>query len=141
MSKDLLQTLNTKGLTEFGSVIDEAIIYAALGIEIPDVGTRDQFRAIELIVLSAIDYCRKALLDEGKYLEATSGGYRILLPSENSAQVRKYMTAADRKLKRGLKLSKNTPKMDTKTPDNTDVRIQMKLDQVEESKRMAGVMS
>ena len=49
----------------------------------------------------------------------------MLLPSENAAQVLSYMNSADNKLKRGLKLNKNTP-TEYKITSNDEVRAIMK---------------
>jgi hypothetical protein len=81
-----------------------------------------------------VDYVRKILLREGKYLAQTKGNYRILLPSENAAQVESYMSSADKKLKRALILSKNTP-ADTKTmrdADQVQARIIVKRESIKD---------
>ena len=51
--------------------------------------------------------------------------HRVLLPSENKAQVDAYMESADRKLERALKLSRNSPKA-SHLPDQTEARIMMR---------------
>ena len=49
------------------------------------------------------------------------------MPSENATQVFSYMESADRKLKRAIKLNKNTP-AEHKIPNRDEVRIFMKMD-------------
>jgi hypothetical protein len=54
-----------------------------------------------------------------------------LLPSENARQVEVYVSQADRKLKRALKLSKSSQQLATnQQPDNTNVRIMMKREAI-----------
>lgn len=125
-ARDLMQELGDAGLLEFGSVIPREMVHDVLGIVVPDVGTRDQFADIALRELSAIDYCRAKLLDVGKYLAGTDAGYRILLPSENQRQVELYMSSADKKLGRAMKLSKNSPAMSNTMPAQIEARIHMK---------------
>lgn len=124
--KDLLRTLGEAGLLEFGSVIKREVVHQALGITVPNLGTRATFDAISLLELSAIDYCRSHLLDAGKYLAGTDAGYRILLPSENQKQVELYMSSADKKLSRALKLSKNSPALADIRHDQVEARIHLK---------------
>lgn len=130
MSKDLLQAVRDNGLDEYGSYFPQSFVHCIIGISIPEVGTAKQFRELELIELGAIDYVRNALLPEGKYLSATPGGYRILLPSENKKQIEAYMRSADRKLRRAIKLNTNTPKVDSVKPDNTGARLMMKRESI-----------
>ena len=124
--KDLLSALGHAGLLEFGSVIPRKVVHEALGIVVPEVGTREQFASIALMELAAIDYCRNHLLDAGKYLSGTDDGYRVLLPSENQKQVELYMSSADKKLGRALKLSKNSPALSNIRHDQMETRIHMK---------------
>lgn len=125
-ARDLLTALGNAGLLEFGSVINRELVHQALGITVPAVGTRAEFEAIALAELSAIDYCRSHLLDLGKYLAGTDGGYRILLPSENQKQVELYMASADKKLGRAMKLSKNSPTLANTKPDQVEAIIHLK---------------
>ena len=128
--KDLLSALDDAGLLEFGSVIPRHVVHEALGIVVPAVGTREVFASLALQELAAIDYCRSHLLDVGKYLSGTDAGYRILLPSENQKQVELYMSSADKKLGRALKLSKNSPALANNIKhDQIDARIHMKRQQ------------
>lgn len=124
--RDLYDYLKTEGLLEYGSVITSEIVHSVLGIEVPNVGTKAQFDRIALIELAAIDYVRNMLLNSGKYLTGTPSGYRILLPSENAAQVEQYISSADKKLNRALKLCRNTPRAAGEMPDQIEARILMK---------------
>lgn len=125
--RDFLDYLARQGLTEFGSVIEQSLVHELLGIELPDVGTQRQFRDAALTELAAVDYCRNALLNEGKYIGSIPSGYRILLPSENAEQVETYISQADKKLSRALKLSRNTPQHnDSNRSETQQARMLMK---------------
>ena len=123
--RDLFDALQVRGLLEYGAVISTADVHALIGINFPEVATKAEFDALGLQELAAVDYVRNALLSQGKYLAGTRTGYRVLLPSENENQVRQYMSAADNKLVRALKLSRNTP-VSSKTADQTEARIAMR---------------
>lgn len=109
MPKDLMDALRHNGMLEYGAVIESSFIRDVMKITIPEVGTRAEFEQATLAELSAVDYVRRHLLREGKYLAGDRGNYRILLPSENRAQVDAYMRQADSKLRRGILLAKYTP--------------------------------
>ena len=124
--RGLLDELTAQGLTEYGSIIETSLVHSALGIVQPHTASKAVFDRLAMIELAAIDYCRNVLLGQGKYLQGTPSGYRVLLPSENKVQIDAYMGSADRKLSRALKLSRNTPgQIDAKT-DQTEARIMMK---------------
>ncbi len=125
LMRGLMAGLDDRGLTEYGSVIPSELVHELLQIEVPTYASKSVFDRLAMIELAAIDYCRNVLLGHGKYLCGTRSGYRILLPSENKAQVDNYMGSADRKLSRALKLSRNTPG-DSINPDQTEARILMK---------------
>lgn len=124
--RSLLERLRAAGLDEYGSYIPAEFVQAAMRIQVPEVATRETFNRIGLIEMAAVDYCRAALLNEGKYLSGCKGGYRVLLPSENKSQVDAYISSADNKLCRALKLSKNTPKEVGIAHDQTEARILLK---------------
>jgi hypothetical protein len=131
LGKSLLEKLREHGLTEYGAAFhgDRARLW--LGLAMPETGTKADFDNIALKELSAIDYCRNVLLDEGKYLSQDGQGYRILLPSENRAQVNAYMDHARNKMRRAQKLLRSMPTLDTDSTDyaaNMEARIQMKID-------------
>lgn len=130
MSKDLHQSLKLAGMLEYGSHIPGEVVREMLGLEMPEIGTKAQFDAVALKELQAIDYVRNILLSEGKYIAGAPGGYRVLLPSENKAQVDSYMAQADRKLRRAQKLSRSMPTQNVAKIDQTDARIMMKRDSI-----------
>ena len=111
--KDILSHLRAAGQLEYGSVVLGSHIRALLGIEYPEFGTKKQFDALALAELSAINYVRDHLLNEGNYLVGFRGDYRVLLPSENARQAELLMDSADRKTRRARKLLRNTPASDT----------------------------
>ena len=123
--RDVYDTLDGAGLFDFGAVIPRAMVYDLLGLDVPEVASKAVFDRIAMLELQAMDYCRNMLLGHGKYLAGTPSGYRVLLPSENKAQVDAYMESADRKLERALKLSRNSPKA-SHPPDQTEARIMMR---------------
>ena len=124
--KCLLGWLRQEGLTEYGSVFRGESVRNVIGLVMPEVGTKKEFDSIALRELSAIDYCRNVLLGEGRYLTQHQGDYRILLPSENARQIEQYIGNADNKLRRALKLSRNSPAIDGGVLDQTSARILMK---------------
>lgn len=124
--RDLLSALGERGLLEFGSVIETSVVHDVLGITVPAVASKAVYDRLAMIELSAIDYCRNVLLGQGKYLMGTPSGYRILLPSENKVQIDSYMSSADKKLSRALKLSRNSPQAAGDDRCQTEARILMK---------------
>jgi len=121
----LLADLQDMGLTEYGSDIPTELVHSILDINMPTYASKAVFDNIAMTELAAIDYCRNVLLGHGKYLQGTRSGYRVLLPSENKAQIDAYMGSADRKLSRALKLSRNSPQA-AQENDQTEARIMMK---------------
>jgi len=132
--KDLMQCLRDSGLDGYGSVIPGELVRSRLDITLPKYGTYEEFQAASLEELDAIGYVRKVLLQEGKYLRGDRGSYRILLPSENAAQILKYMEEADRKIKRGLILSRTTPTEHKAAYDDTEARAHMRQVAIRDSK-------
>lgn len=124
--KDFYSVLNEMNLLDYGAIIPTSTVHELLGIEMPSSAPKRVYDQLALFELAAIDYVRNILLGQGKYLTGTSTGYRVLLPSENAEQVELYMEAADRKLSRALKLSRNTPQEAKRMPDQTEARILMK---------------
>lgn len=124
--RTLLDSLEEMQLTEYGSVIGTVLVHEILGIRQPSIAPKAVYDRLAMTELAAIDYCRNALLAQGKYLQGTATGYRVLLPSENKGQVDAYMGSADRKLSRALKLSRNTPTQAANAQDQTEARILMK---------------
>jgi hypothetical protein len=124
-SKSLYESLSSLGLFEYGSDIPREAVHEILQIEMPAQATKEEFDQLALIELSAIDYCRNILLGHGKYLAGTRSGYRVLLPSENKAQIDSYILSADKKLNRALKLSRSSP-AGTIEPSQLEARVHFK---------------
>ena len=86
-----------------------------------------------LAELAAIGYVRDALLEEGKYLKGDQGSYRVLLPSENAAQVEVFMANAGKKLRRAQRLAESTPSEFRPTNDNAEARLAMMQKSIKET--------
>jgi len=132
--KCLLDVMEKRGLVEFGAEISAELVRDTIGLVVPELGTKSQFDALALRELAAIDYVRNILLGRGMYLTFSFGTYRILLPSENMTQVESYISSADKKLSRALKLSRNSPKEVDMASRNhqTSARIMMKRESIRE---------
>ena len=127
------EQLRETGLLEYGSVIESELFRQIFGIdEITYPATRQDIETQALRELSCADYVRDKLLNEGKYFKGERDSYRILLPSENAGQVLSYMNSADRKLKRAIKLNKNTPP-EFKINSNDEVRAVMKRESIKDA--------
>jgi hypothetical protein len=136
--KCLLEWLREHKLDEYGSVIRAASVQEVLGIVVPERADKRTFDQLALKELSAVDYVRNILLGEGKYLAQHQGDYRILLPSENARQVELYLSSADGKLRRAMKLLRNTPSTDdsiNRPPENVAARILMKRESIKAQRR------
>lgn len=105
---DILDSLTNSGLLDYGAVIPVDYFRDLCGIVVPESGTLEDFKAVQLEELSISDWIRGRLLNDGKYFKLCKDSYRVLLPSENAAQIAIYMSSADSKLKRALRLHKNT---------------------------------
>lgn len=140
-ARDLLAYIREHGLDQYGAFISAKVVRGVIGIELPDVATRDEFQALAMYELASVDYVRKVLLGEGKYLAQSKGDYRILLPSENASQIASYMSSADKKLKRALTLSKNTPTKAGTLHDveQVEARIQMKRESIKNNRPLGDV--
>jgi hypothetical protein len=124
--KSFMQSLESQGYLKYGAVIPQSVVYGLLGIVVPAQGTHQEFKDIALQELSAIGYVRSQLLALGMYVDGVQDGYRILLPSENAMQVRRYERSARRKLNCAQKLHRNTPQHDgSMNSDQTEARLMM----------------
>lgn len=132
--RDLLDTLRAEGLLEYGSNIPREIVREVLMLEYPTMGTQAEFASLSLRELAGVDYVRNHLLGEGKYLANDKGDYRVVLPSENARRVELYINSADKKLRRALKLSRNTPKGDYPSPDSKSARVIVKRESLRREK-------
>lgn len=128
--RELLDELDTGGFLHYGKFIPVAVVRDCLDLEYPEVATKREFDQLALLEMAAVDYVRNVLLGRGMYIKGEAAGYRILHISENLAQVEQYMTSADKKLSRGLKLLKNTPREAGSYPDQTEVRAEMKRENI-----------
>lgn len=124
--RGIMEEMRAAGWFEFGAVVDEEDYRRHLGIKYPETGTKKDFDTVALQELGAIDFIRSQLLNEGKYLKHSGGSYRVLLPSENITQMEAYMKSADNKLKRAIKLGRNSPKEGREEIDHCTVRAIMK---------------
>lgn len=110
--KELLNYMRKHGLDDYGSIFPRKKVHEIAGISVPEIGTMKEFTTISLLELNIVDYVRKVLLNEGKYITQSKDTYRILTPSENLAQVHSYNVSAMNKMKRGNKLLQNTIDLD-----------------------------
>ncbi len=131
-NRDIYQIMKDRGSFEYGTIINGSELRHAFDIEgVVYPAMKKDIDRVELEELSAADYIRNRLLNEGKYFKQSRDSYRVLLPSENAAQVISYMNSADNKLKRGIKLNKNTPS-EYKISSNDEVRAILKIESIKE---------
>lgn len=133
-NQDAYALLDEQGCFEYGAVTPAERIREAFGIE--EIEYPAMKREIETQVLqelSAVGYIRDRLLNKGKYIKGVADSYRILIPSENASQVFSYMESADKKLKRAIKLNKNTPP-EYKIPNQDEVRMILKREEAKAGK-------
>lgn len=127
--EECFKILDDEGWIEYGKTIPRKVIFEAFGIkEIEYPAMRNEIKQQELEELTVTGYIRDKLLNRGMYLKGERDAYRVLLPSENAGQIMSYMSSADRKLKRAIKLNNNTPS-EYKIPSQDEVRIFMKMEQ------------
>lgn len=131
---DLMEWFRANGFDQYGAVVTKEQLLHFLKIDVPLMGTWHDFRRVEIALLDPIRYIRDALLNEGKYLKGDRDVYRVLLPSENAAQVRSFEDSARKKLKRAATLSATTPSEHKDVRDNTEIRIAMKLHSIKDSR-------
>jgi hypothetical protein len=128
--KELLSELETGNFIDYGTFIPAEFVRDCLELEYPEVAPKQVYDRLALQEMAAVDYVRNILLGRGMYIMGVAAGYRILTVSENIAQVEQYMTSADRKLARGLKLLKNSPRERGAYPDQAEARMEMKRENV-----------
>ena len=122
---DFFDELESRGLLDYGAVIEGRLVRELMEIELPEYGRKSDFDRAALAELSAVGYVRDQLLKNGKYLAGTSSGYRVLLPSENARQVDALMESASRKLSRARVLNASTPSEFQAQFDQQEARISM----------------
>lgn len=140
MLGDFYDELESRGLLDYGAVIEGRLVRELLDIELPEYGRKADFDRAALAELSAIGYVRDQLLKNGKYLAGTSGGYRVLLPSENAKQVDALMDSASRKLSRARILNATTPDEFQAQFDQQEARISMARSGMSSRFRPGGVV-
>jgi hypothetical protein len=140
MSKELYSELEKNDLLNYGSFIKCEFVREILGIQMPEIATKREFDKISLQEIAAIDYVRNILINNGKYIKGENDGYRVLLPSENAGQVENYMSSADKKLRRAIKLAKSTPKEFTTDKCNNTVRLHLKRESIKNERRKNDLM-
>jgi hypothetical protein len=129
----IMEELESLGWFEFGAMIEVSQYRDRFNIIYPDYGTKREYDKLELEELGVIDFIRSQLLNQGKYLKRDGAVYRILLPSENATQVQQLMGNADNKLKRAIKLAKNTPQNVNSIDIQVMVRASMKRESIMEN--------
>ena len=123
------------GCFEYGTTTRTSTLLEAFEVEpIVYPASKASIQKYELEELTVTGFIRDKLLNEGKYLKGERDAYRVLLPSENAGQVMSYMNSADNKLKRALKLNKNTP-IEHRINSNDEVRAIMKSENCKDEKR------
>lgn len=132
--KDLLDWFRANGFDDYGAIISRDEVLEFLGVEVPEIGTRQDFQRADTEELNAMSVVRDTLLREGKYVKQDGNFYRVLLPSQNAEQIRSYMSVADRKLRRAMTLSQATPVEHKDLHDTTDVRLRMKRESIRDSR-------
>ncbi len=136
-NQDGFMILDKSGFFEYGAVIPSKKLREIYGIaEIEYPAMKHEINTQALQELAVTDYIRNKLLNDGKYLKGERDSYRVLIPSENAAQVLSYMNSADNKLKRGLKLNRNTPSQ-YRINNNDEVRAKMKQEHCKDEQRKA----
>lgn len=105
----LIDILEAAGLIEYGATIDGDILRSIADIDVPDIGTRADFKQAELAEFKVYQSLKDQLLDRGMHLHQVGDAYRIALPSEHESIADRYRAAARRKDARALKLLRNTP--------------------------------
>ena len=123
VGKGLYAELDGLELLDYGSVISGELVQTILNIEIPVTANKEVFTSLALYELSAVDYVRNVLLGHGKYLAQANGDYRVFLPSENAKQCERYISSANKKLSRSLKLSRNTHLVPNGELNNLSARV------------------
>jgi hypothetical protein len=108
--ENVFEILNEKGLLEYGATFSADYFRELCGIVEPKTGTKKEFDMASLAELSAIDFIRNVLIQNGRYIKKDGDNYRVLLPSENAKQADLMRESARKKLNKAKKLETNTPK-------------------------------
>ena len=125
MGETLLEFLEANGLLHYGAHIPGRVIRDFLGIDIPEIGTKETFDRLALMELDEVQKVRDACLRKGMYFKASGSDYRILLPSENLGQIKSYEDSSVKKMKRAVLLAKTT-RMESIDIDQLLARMQVR---------------
>lgn len=107
--EEFIKFMRESGYCEYGAVVSGAVVREVLGIHIEGIDTYAEFLQAQQTEKFKMLALKDILLNEGKYLKQDGDLYRVLLPSENLAQVARYEEGANAKLRRGRLLLSNTP--------------------------------
>lgn len=132
LGKELFEELEKMKMFDYGKHIPVATVRKILQLDFPETAPKKVYDQLMLVELGATDYVRNILLGRGMYLKGDSSGYRILHASENLKQVEAYMTSADKKLARSLKLLRSTPRERQEYPSQTEARAEMKRNSIQQ---------
>jgi len=127
--REVFQGLRDLKLLEYGATIEVKEFRDFFNISYPETAKKREFDTLALEELGCADFIRNALLNEGKYFKMSGGFYRVLLPSENMHQVELMMKSSDKRLKRAIKLSENTP-VEFKEVSNKEMLAKLKIGNV-----------
>ena len=103
---DLLDTLLTKGVFDYGEIIKVDALMELFGVkttsddEMEGMSPNDMRALIKkeaVLELSVAGKVRERLLDEGRYLGKHGEYYRVYLPSENVSQAAAYQAAGQKR--------------------------------------------
>ena len=106
----IIEKLQKDGKLEYGSIISQDEIYELFGINMPEIGTKQEFQEPILQELSVVGLIKKRLVETGRHIKKEGDCYRIILPNENIKQAELIRESMRRKQKYMATLLKNTPK-------------------------------
>ena len=88
--RTIVRQMRDAGMLEYGFVISGSQFRSIFDIILPVSGTKKDFDMVSLEEMIYSSFIRDMLLNEGKYFKSEKDNYRVLLPSENEAQVIAY---------------------------------------------------
>lgn len=136
--ENVFKTLNDQGLLEYGATFTAEYFKQLCGIVEPKTGTRKDFESIALAELSAIDFIRNVLIQNGRYIKKDGDSYRVLLPSENAKQADLMRESARKKLKKAKSLETNTP---TESVVKHQTSTQSMINHVSRTSRLSALLN
>jgi hypothetical protein len=126
--------LQADGHIGYGNDIPVSYIHEHLGLVMPEIGKRRDFERVQLLEMTAVEYVRKQLLEQGMWITRQGNQYHIPLPSENSHYATNMLSSAARKIKRAGRLVSNTPTCN-QPPDQTASRVLLLQDSVKAARK------